>query len=133
MTKYRHFELIHMEKMTPRFLNLKKTSGPNDSLEKIKRDDGLDFESSSERYRYIRDFYSAIYNNNTPDRVINERAIEEFLGPEICKNPVVQNSKLTQAEYESFEHDLTLFRVAVSRSDQFYFDAVYFSFCLTEV
>jgi len=36
------------------------------------------------------------------------RSIEDFLGPDICNNPIVKNSKLTNNEIEFFESPITL-------------------------
>jgi exonuclease III len=107
MQKYRNFDIINMEKMTPRFLSLMKCKNTG-SLLKIKKDDGSDFSNEEERYQYISDFYANIFRNDTPDRVLDDRVIENFLGDEICNQPAVKNSKLTVIEAEQFDNDISI-------------------------
>jgi hypothetical protein len=40
--------------------------------------------------------------------------VENFLGPEICNNNVVKNSKLSVADKEFFDRDLTLLELDVA-------------------
>jgi hypothetical protein len=39
---------------------------------------------------------------------LENNCIENFLGPEICSNPIVLNSKLNFTEQQSFDSDLSL-------------------------
>jgi hypothetical protein len=56
------------------------------------------------------DFYQNIYTpaDGIGNRILVNNCIENFLGPEICGNPVVTNSKLTLTEQQTFDSELSL-------------------------
>jgi exonuclease III len=109
MEKYRYFDVINSEKMTPRFLTLSKINKKSDSLDIICEDSGAEFRTSEDRHRHIRDFYAKIYRRPDPgEQQIDDNTIPNFLGREICENPIVKNSKLSPEESESFDNDLTI-------------------------
>jgi hypothetical protein len=100
-------DILDNEKITPHFLRLAKTIN-SDSLEKIRNFDGTIFKTKTDREAYIVDFYRKLYSlpENMPENF--ENCIENFLGPEICANPVVVNSKLSETERNELEQPLSL-------------------------
>jgi hypothetical protein len=108
LEKYRHFEVLNSEKITPAFLKLARCSNAEYSLHDVKDDNGQAFRSEADRNSYLIDHFAKIYS--TPKRDVNRGSgkIEEFLGPDILNNPIVINSKLKLAERESLEGELTL-------------------------
>jgi hypothetical protein len=108
LEKNRNFEIFHGEKMTPRFLALSKISKKNESLDCIKDDSGADFSTGALRGDHIRGFYYNIYNPPDAAFQVPVNCVRDFLGEEICENPVVKNSILTVAEKESFDTELTI-------------------------
>ncbi len=51
------FDCLHAEKATSHFLNLAKKTSKGESLEKVRKPDGTDFESENERSDYITNFF----------------------------------------------------------------------------
>jgi exonuclease III len=90
LQKFKNYEILHMEKMTPRFLTLSKIGKNQDSLLKLKGDDGTNFISAQQRTDHIRNYYREIYRDKTPNFEYTENTIPEFLGPEICNHPVIE-------------------------------------------
>ncbi len=95
------------EKITPHFLRIAKTVS-NDSLEKIRKDDGTVFPSKNEQEAHIVKFYKDLYSlpEDMPDDFSN--CVKDFLGPEICQHPVVTNSKLNDEEKNNLESLLNI-------------------------
>jgi hypothetical protein len=107
LESYRHYDILHNEQMTPRFLSLSKIKKKPPSLEAIRRDDGSGFETQLEREEFICGFYENIYSQNQGID-LSDTVIEEFLGPEICNNVVTLNSKLLDVEKNIFEREISL-------------------------
>jgi hypothetical protein len=107
VTNYLKSQILDNEKITPHFLRLAKTLNP-DSLEKIRKPDGTAFNSNRERENYIVGFYKSLYSlpENMPENFNN--CIEDFLGPDICANPVVINSKINDQERNELENPLSI-------------------------
>jgi hypothetical protein len=97
LEKYRHYDILNMEKISPRFLTLAKIKSNKGSLDDIKTD----------RYNYIKNFYAGIYRDDRA-RELQPDAIEDFLGEDICNEPVVLHSKLTPEESLNFDTPLTI-------------------------
>jgi hypothetical protein len=97
--------VLNDEKITPQFLRLAKTLH-TDSLEKICKDNGEPFTCKKDREKHIVEFYKKLYSlpENMPADFSN--CIENFLGPQICGNPVVQNSKLSEDERNDLDRPL---------------------------
>jgi hypothetical protein len=97
------FENLTHEKPTKRFLNIAHNMGKGDKLSSIKSENGTPFESEKKLGDYITNFYSNLYSLDT-----NERGtIEEFLGDRICSHPLVVGSKLTPAQREALDENLS--------------------------
>jgi hypothetical protein len=107
LEKFRHFDILNGEKMTPRFLALTKINKKIDTLDSIRKDDGTAFVTREERYRHIKDFYGSIYGGN-PGIALEENCIENFLGPDVCNNNIVKFSKLSAADRQVFDNELTI-------------------------
>jgi hypothetical protein len=107
ISNYLKSDVLDNEKITPHFLRLAKTIN-SDSLEKIKTPTGENFANNAERENYIVDFYRKLYS--LPEGMPNDfsNCIENFLGPEICANAVVQDSKLTADERELLDRPLSI-------------------------
>jgi Reverse transcriptase (RNA-dependent DNA polymerase) len=77
-------------------------------LDTVCDDTGNVFDSNDDRESYIRGFYENIYKPVNDAVPLNENCIEDFLGPEIVSNNIVSNSKLSDAEKEQFDRDISL-------------------------
>jgi hypothetical protein len=93
VVNYLKTTILNDEKITPQFLRLAQTLH-TDSLEKICKDNGEPFTSRKDREKHIVEFYKKLYSLPENMPVDFSNCIENFLGPQICENPVVQNSKL---------------------------------------
>jgi len=104
--QHKRYEIICEEKITPEFVNMIKCKKDEDTLKRVCKDNGEEFNSDTERENFIRDSYQQIFRE--PDDVKNNRIeIEEFLG-ESNNHPAVINSKLTLEEKNSLETPLTI-------------------------
>jgi hypothetical protein len=108
LERYRHFDIINLEKMSPRFLSISKQSKKTDSLEVIQKPYGTEFASGADRENYIRDYFQEIYRDKSGENNLPDNCIETFLGPEICNNPIIAESKLTLQERDFFDSELPL-------------------------
>jgi hypothetical protein len=64
--KFRHFELVNSEKITPEFLKLANNANVDYSLDAICKDDGTRFPSEKERETFIIDQFSKTYETPPP-------------------------------------------------------------------
>jgi hypothetical protein len=105
VNNYLKTTVLNDEKITPQFLRLSKTLH-TDSLEKICKENGEPFTCKKDREKHIVEFYKKLYSlpENMPADFSN--CIENFLGPQICGNPVVQNSKLSDEERNDLDRPL---------------------------
>jgi hypothetical protein len=108
LERFRHYDILHNEKMSPRFLTIANQCKKNVSLGSIQQPDGSAFASERDRINYIRNYYQEIYRDKSGDNRLPVNTIENFLGPEICSNPVVQSSKLSEADRLNFDNPLIL-------------------------
>jgi hypothetical protein len=108
VTKFRHYETLSHEKITPAFLKLAKSMNTDYSLSDIRDDDGSVFRSEKLRNNYIADYYANIYLTPKCDYNRGPDLVSEFLGPEIIGHPAVQNSKLTEDERTNLDLPLSL-------------------------
>jgi hypothetical protein len=104
MSEKKIFENLNHKKPSKTFLDIANAIQKNDNISKILDDTGNAFPSDNERDNYITNFYSELYRRD--GGVGGE--IEDFLGPEICNNPLVRGSKLTNDEKTALDADLTL-------------------------
>jgi hypothetical protein len=80
------------------FLTLTKCSN-NTKLSSIRSDTGEAFNDDEERNEYIVRYFESLYKKRTnADHINYANCIRDFLGPEVLRNPVVQNSILTEEE-----------------------------------
>ena len=106
MEKFKYFENINGEKMTPAFLKLAKSSTTVAHLRDIVDDNNTPFTSKDSRTSYIREYYRKLYDDTNGEQ--HRISIEEFLGEHILSKPIVQNSRLTQVEHDQLEVPLTI-------------------------
>jgi hypothetical protein len=59
--KFKHFELINSEKITPEFVKLAKSLNTDYSLDNICDDDGIPFSNNAARKEHITNFFDKIY------------------------------------------------------------------------
>jgi hypothetical protein len=102
---YLKMDILDGEKITPHFLKLAKTVN-NDSLEKIRKADGSVFGTKTEQEAHIVEFYRDLYS--LPDDMPEDftGCVEDFLGPDICRHPLVAGSKLSEDEKTDLESPL---------------------------
>ncbi len=107
VVNYLKSEVLNREKITPHFLRLAKTLN-NESLEKIRKDDGSPFLNKKERESHIVNFYKNLYS--LPNRMPADftDCVSDFLGPEICRHPVVLGAKLDENEKILMERPLDI-------------------------
>jgi exonuclease III len=98
ISQFATFDTLKNEKMTPQFLNIAKNTKKEGDLSDICNDNGLPFNNTKERNDYIVNYYKDLFTLKPEAKNDVRGAIERFLGPEILENPVVKNSKLTDAE-----------------------------------
>jgi Reverse transcriptase (RNA-dependent DNA polymerase) len=107
LDRNRHYDILNSEKMTPRFLTLMRIKKVNANLDSICDAEGNEFQSNKTRLDYICSFYQDIYKQPVGGQ-LDENSITNFLGPEICSNPIVEGLKLTREESEFFDRPITL-------------------------
>jgi hypothetical protein len=107
LAKYKNFERLNQEKITPHFLNLARLdNSQNISLDTICDDAENDFQNSDDRYEYITNFYENLYKKpDLPDP--DPDCVRTFLG-DIADHPAVQESKLSENEKIDLDSDLTI-------------------------
>jgi hypothetical protein len=108
LERFRHFDILNNEKMSPRFIALTKIKANSDPLDKVCKADGSAFATALERQEYINNFYQSIYTPDPANQVLSPTVIEDFLGLVICESDVVKKSKLTQDEMLHFDRPITL-------------------------
>jgi len=96
------FEILQYEKANPNFLNILNAKKCEPTLNCIKNNSG-DFASEEERSEYIVNFYYSLYRH---DPAV-QGEIEDFLGPDIVRHPIVRNSILNVNEQAFMDSDLT--------------------------
>ncbi len=88
------FEAVNSEKIPPFFLGLAKSSKSEAKMEDIKNYDGVAFTNSNDMKTYVKNFYSDLYKRDANDPADFSNCIENFLGDDICRNPIAINSKI---------------------------------------
>jgi len=105
--KYKVFDILNNEKITPYFLKILKGSEKENSLDEIKQDGGLPFDSDSERESFIAGYYENVYRADPTVINCNTEDIEEFLG-ETSNNTEIRNCKLLEQEKNYLDSDLSI-------------------------
>jgi hypothetical protein len=83
--------------------------GGKNCLKSILNDNGDDFDSEEDRLKFISEHYEKIFKKRENEHLVNyDTCIQEFLGPDIVNNPVVQNSLLTEEESGMLDAPLRL-------------------------
>jgi hypothetical protein len=98
------FAILNQEKLTPHFVNLVKKTKPDANVDEICSGAGP-FTDSSERSKYIANFYRSLYKKGA--ELEPESSIENFL-EEVKNHPVALSAKLTEAEKTDLDAELTL-------------------------
>jgi len=106
--KFKIFENLNNEKITPFFIKLAKCSDKSQTLKDLKDMDGNHFVDSVERGAFISDFYAKLYKKPSSDPANYSGCIEEFLGPEIVNSAIVRDSKLNETEKRLLESEISL-------------------------
>jgi hypothetical protein len=106
--KFRHYELIHSEKITPDFVRLARSLTTDYSLGDICDDSGNPFATDAARKSYIIETFSNIYKTPKCDIKRQPQLIERFLGPDLTSHPIIQNSKLSEREKLKLDEPLLI-------------------------
>ncbi len=112
--KYSGFEVLNSEKLTLYFLSLAKASQVEAKMEDIRNVNGERFDSPSDSKTFIREFYSNIYRKDPEEPENLDGCVERFLGPDICNNPIVTNSKLPFDIKTRLDRPLTIHELDIS-------------------
>jgi hypothetical protein len=109
ISKYKKFERLNNEKMTPHFMCLVKNDIRQEAtLENICDDAGSQFNTECDRHEYLNDFYRNLNKKNTdPDQNIDPDCVENFLGACVT-HPAVIAAKLTDAENRNLDRELDI-------------------------
>jgi hypothetical protein len=102
------FDCLNSEKPTPMFLSLARVSNSDKRLSDIKDARGNDFNCNKTRDEYITKYFETLYKKDLDEPPNFNGCIERFLGDDIINNPIVQNSKLSEAEHELLDAPLTV-------------------------
>jgi hypothetical protein len=108
LEKFRHFDVVNSEKITPEFLKLARSVNTDFSLRDVRGDNGVPFESEKARNSYILKYFADIYKKPKCDYNRGNDSIEQFLGPEITSSKLVTDSKLSDTERNSLETPISL-------------------------
>ena len=106
--KHKIFEHVNMEKMTPQFLKIAKSSRPDSKLDDIRKPDGSNFDSEADQKEFIVTHFENIYKLPVGAIANVEGCIERFLGDELLAHPIVQNSKITNHDRAILEQEINL-------------------------
>ena len=109
--KFKNFELLNSEKVTPYFVKMTKCAKSEASLSVITDDAGAVFASKTERDEYVVNYYEKLYSIPPSEPANLSGCIHSFLGQEILDHPLVKDSILTQAECKKLESPLTLYEL----------------------
>jgi len=105
---FKKFETLNAEKITPYFMSLVKSTTSTGNIRDIKKDDGTNFIHEEEQDAHIYNYYKDIYSQ--PDNAAkfsDLNTINDFLGP-LKNHPIVLESKLTNAERDELETEISL-------------------------
>ena len=106
--KFRHYDLLNSEKITPSFLRILRGSGAGAKLSDILDDEGKSFSTEIDREKYIVEFFKKIYKKPITEKQSLSGCIEQFLGPYILDHPVVKDSILTAGEKTKLEEEFSI-------------------------
>jgi exonuclease III len=102
------FEILNLEQMSPSFLNIAKQTRSASKMSDIKDDAGNEFRSDEDRKKFIVNYYANIYKIKDDTDLNLPGCVENFLGPDICNTPEVRNSKISEAQKNMLDEDITL-------------------------
>jgi len=106
--KLKNFEVLNMEKITPFFLKLAKSTRPTSMLSGIKNELGMEFENEVDQKKYILEYYGSVYKIPTGRKKVVKGDIEKFLGPEILNHPLVKGSIIPESLRDELDKPLTI-------------------------
>jgi hypothetical protein len=115
LKKYKDFERLSNEKITPYFMKLVKQSCATDSLEGILYDET----EYTNRDSAITGFYEKLYRKPEDNQDCTVEEIDEFLVPAV-NNVLVQESKLNQVERNNLDSPLLIHELdaAINQSNK---------------
>ena len=90
--KFRHYDILNSEKITPSFLKLLKGSNRVGRLRDICNEMGEPFTTANESERFIVDYFKKIYKKPDTEPSNLSGCIDDFLGPEILDHEIVKSS-----------------------------------------
>jgi hypothetical protein len=102
-----NFCQLNSERITPFFLKMAKGSQLGGSMWDIRDPDGEPFGSILTQKTFIRDHFANSYKKPLHELENLIGCIENFLGPEIVNHPLTRNLKLSEAERNRLDLELT--------------------------
>ena len=105
---YALFEHINMEKMTPHFLKLAKSTKPDHKISDILDCNRQPFASDTARREFVVKFYENLYKLPENQKNNITGCIENFLGEEILGSSLVRDMKISPHTAMSLENDINL-------------------------
>jgi hypothetical protein len=109
--KFKSYENLHCEKITPFTVRLLKGSKNKQSLNSVCNENGDEFFSDSDREKFITNTFSKIYDPTFDDSQVKTGCIEQFLGADLLDHPLIKESKLSEIERGKLEAPLTIFEL----------------------
>jgi hypothetical protein len=88
------FEILNNQKITPHFVWLSRSTLDSASISGVRKSDGSNFQSEAEQVEYTVQHFETIYKKDSNLNANFNGCVEGFLGPTICSNPIVVNSKI---------------------------------------
>ncbi len=107
LEKNSNFDTIHSERITPFFLKMAKGYQHESSMSDICNYEGEPFATPIDQKNFIRTHFANSYKkpHTEPDNL--QGCIEQFLGDEILRHPLVQNLKLNDNERIRLEQGIS--------------------------
>jgi hypothetical protein len=108
LEKLSGFEAVNSEKITPYFLGLAKNSKSEAKMEDIKRPDGTPFTNIDDMKSFVREYYLKLYKKDEHEPQDFTNCIENFLGQDICNNPITMSRKIPVELAAQLEQPLSI-------------------------
>jgi hypothetical protein len=108
LEKLSGFEAVNSEKITPYFLSLAKSIKSEAKMSDIKNEEGNPFPNSDAMKKFVREYYLNLYKKDENEPVDFTNCIEEFLGNDICNNPITLSRKIPEVLKAQLERPISI-------------------------
>ncbi len=95
-------------------MSLAKGSQSEASMSDICDGNGQPFESLEDMKCFVKNFYSSIYKKSENEPETFDNCNKNFLGPEICENPIVRDSKIPAETAVRLEEPVSIHELDIS-------------------